>query len=146
MSEKLKILQLEDEKNDVELVRAVLDEQGYEYELDNVDTRDEFISALNEYRYDLVISDYALPTYDGLSALEDHLQKCPHVPFIMFTGSLGEEGAVNVLKSGATDYVTKEHMQRLGPSISRALEEVRERSERCKAEEMLRKTRNNTGL
>ena len=137
MSEKLKILHLEDDARDVELVRAILNEQDYEYELDIVDTRDGFISALNEGRYNLVISDYSLPTYDGWSALREHQQKCPDVPFIMFTGSLGEERAVDTLKMGATDYVAKENFDRLGPAISRSLKEVSEQKKRRAAEQKL---------
>jgi len=136
----MKILYLEDDANDVELVRSIFDAEGYAYELDTAITRDDFISALNSRRYDLICSDYQLPGFDGLSALAIHQKLCPEVPFILVSGSIGEVRAIEALKSGATDYVMKEHLQRLGPAVRRAQEEARERSERRQAEASLRRS------
>ncbi|MEW6334943.1 MAG: LuxR C-terminal-related transcriptional regulator, partial [Thermodesulfobacteriota bacterium] len=88
---------------------------------------------------EIILSDYSLPSFDGLSALQHAVKRCPDVPFIFVSGALGEETAIELLRQGATDYVLKNRLSRLGPAVSRALEEVKERKERKTAEEELKK-------
>ncbi len=89
---------------------------------------------------DLILSDYALPSFDGSSALTIAKKKAPDVPFIFVTGTMGEEVAIETLKNGATDYVLKTRLVRLVPSVWRALREAAERRERRRAEEQLRRS------
>ncbi len=136
-SRRLKILHLEDQPNDVELVRAMLEREGYDLDLDNVVTRDAFMRALDENEYDLILSDFSLPAFDGLSALAMSLQKAPYTPYIFVSGTLGEERAIESLTNGATDYVLKTRMERLGPTVARALKEAKERNERREVQKRL---------
>jgi DNA-binding NarL/FixJ family response regulator len=85
----------------------------------------------------LILSDYSLPSFNGLSALKIARERCPEVPFIFVSGALGEELAIELLKQGATDYVLKNRLSRLAPAVCRALQEVEERNERRMAEEAL---------
>ena len=140
MSSTLRILHLEDIRNDAELVRATLDEEGVACEIVLVDTRADFLRALEGGRFDLILPDYKLPSFDSLAALAIAQEKCPDVPFITVSGTIGEERAIETLKSGATDYVLKHRLSRLAPSVRRALHEARERTERRRAEEALRKS------
>jgi PAS domain S-box-containing protein len=134
----LRILLLEDEANDADLVRELLEANHFNCETTRVQTRDEFIAALDRGDIDLIFSDYALPSFDGLSALKLVLSARPDLPFIFVSGALGEEEAIEALKVGATDYVLKTRLSRLVPAVQRALGEARERAERKRAEERLR--------
>ena len=98
-----------------------------------------YLKGLDEFSPDIILSDYSLPSFDGLSALKLAVQRCPDVPFIFVSGALGEETAIELLKQGATDYVLKSRLSRLGPAVSRALQEVKERNERKMAVEALKK-------
>jgi len=138
MDSPLRVLHLEDAIRDTELVQASLDEEGIRSELTRVEAEQDFISALTGGRFDLILADYTLPAFDGLSALKLAQQHAPDVPFLFVSGTLGEDVAIEALKKGATDYVLKTHLNRLGPSITRALREARERTERKRAEEALR--------
>ena len=102
-----------------------------------VETQADFFAALEQGGFDLILADYTLPSFDGLSALKIALEKCPDVPFIFVSGTLGEEVAIEALKIGATDYVLKERLSRIVPSVHRALREAQERTERKLAEEAL---------
>lgn len=135
-SDKLRILHLEDNPEDVELVRETIAAQGIDVDIVDVETRADFIGAL-EGDYDLVLADYTLPSFDGLSALAIARATFPFLPFIFVTGTMGEEKAVETLKRGATDYVLKSHLTRLVPSIMRALREAEERIGRKKDQEAL---------
>jgi len=146
---KLCILYLEDSAIDVELVRSTLDTEGIDYDLVHVATRAEFISALEkgpavegevEREFDIILADYKLPSFDGMSALAIAQEKCPEIPFIMISGTIGEEMAIDTVKSGATDYVLKQRMARLVPAIRRALHEAEEHTKRKRAEEALRES------
>jgi DNA-binding NarL/FixJ family response regulator len=139
MSEDLRILILEDVPADAELIRYELTESGISYTPCCVSDKASYFKALDEYSPDLILSDYSLPSFDGLSALKLAVGRCPDVPFIFVSGALGEETAVELLKQGAVDYVLKDRLFRLGPAITRALQEVRERRERQTAEEALKK-------
>ena len=138
MSEELRVLILEDVPTDAELVQYELTEAGFAFTAECVAAKPTFLKALEEFSPGLILSDYLLPSFDGLSALKIAREKCPEVPFIFVSGALGEELAIELLKQGATDYVLKNRLSRLGPAVSRALQEVEERNERRMAEEALR--------
>lgn len=135
----LSILYLEDELNDVELVQAKLKEEGFACDVIHVETQADFVSALDKGEFDIILADYKLPSFDGLSALAIAREKTPEVPFIFLSGVMGEELAIETLKNGAIDYVLKQRLSRLGPAIRRALREAEEHLERRKAEEELKK-------
>jgi len=135
----LRILYLEDDRNDVELVCTKLEDEGLLCSVIPVETQADFVMALNNYRFHVILADYKLPSFDGLAALSIAREKAPDVPFIFVSGSMGEELAIDSLKRGATDYVLKQRLSRLGPAIRRALEEAEEHRERRKAEEEVRK-------
>jgi len=139
MKQKLRILNLEDNQNDTELIQAVLVEEGIDCDLVRVETREDFTKALEQDKFNLILADYSLPSFNGLSALKIVQEKCPDIPFILVSGAIGEELAIEILKSGATDYVLKSRLSRLVPAIDRALREAEERIERKQAEEALRK-------
>jgi signal transduction histidine kinase/CheY-like chemotaxis protein len=136
MTPPLRILLLEDSIQDAELIQELLEADHFVCEVTRVQTRAEFLTALEEGGIDLVLADYALPSFDGLSALKLTLGAHPDLPFI-FVSSFGEEIAIDALTSGATDYVLKTRLSRLVPSVQRALREARERAEHKKAEEAL---------
>ncbi len=137
MISRLRVLHIEDDPLDAELVRSTLAEEGLACEIVGVETRDDFISEVAEGGFDVIFADYSLPGFDGLSALEIAKEKCPDIPFIFISGKMGEELAIETLKAGATDYVLKDRISRLVPSVRRAMREARERSERKKAVEEL---------
>ena len=105
-----------------------------------VETEEDFLRAIDEFNPDLIISDYQMPTFDGLTALKLTLQRTPLTPFILVTGSLNEDTAVDCMKAGVTDYVVKEHLKKLGPAVIRALEEKRIRMERLAAQKSLKES------
>src|SRR5271163_3445386 len=135
----LRILLLEDSIQDAELVQDLLEADHFVCEVTRVQTRAEFLAALEDGGCDLILADYKLPSFDGLSALKLALNARPDLPFIFVSG-FGEEIAIEALTSGATDYVLKTRLSRLVPSVQRALREARERAERKKAEEALRRS------
>jgi two-component system, cell cycle sensor histidine kinase and response regulator CckA len=134
----IQILHLEDDPADVSLVREILDAGGVRCAIVHVDSRERFASALEEKTFDLVLSDFALPSFDGKSALEIVRGWDPDLPFIFVSGTMGEELAVESLRSGATDYVLKDRPARLVASVHRALAEAAERRKRRNAELGLR--------
>ncbi len=137
MKSSLRILYLEDDRSDLELVRAKLEDEGLTCDITHVETRAGFTAALDRGIFDIILSDYKLPSFDGISALALAREKTPDVPFIFVSGAMGEELAIETLKKGATDYVLKQRLSRLVPAIRRALEEVEEHLERKKAEKAL---------
>src|SRR5437867_6087449 len=134
----LHILHLEDNPTDGELVQSVLEAAGLACAIERVETRAEFQKALEQARFDLIISDFTLPSFDGMSALEMARQKSPGIPFVFVSGTMGEEVAVDSLKQGASDYVLKDRLSRLIPSVQRARREAQERAERRRIGEELR--------
>lgn len=130
----LNILLVEDSPLDAELIEAYLVDGGLEFSLLCVETREDFVAALETHCYDIILADYILPCFNGIAALEIARATCPGVPFIFVSATLGEEVAIETLKSGATDYVLKRRLMRLVPSIERALREVQERLDRSKAQ------------
>jgi two-component system, cell cycle sensor histidine kinase and response regulator CckA len=134
MKSPLHILQLEDDLKDAELVQSALEVEGIAGVYTCVQDRAHFIAALEGGGIDLVISDFTLPLFDGLSAVAIVRSRWPDLPFILVSGILGEERVIDSLKSGATDYVLKEHLSRLPPAVRRAMQEVEERAERQRLE------------
>jgi len=136
-SRRTRILHLEDNEFDLELVRSLLEKEDLNCEITPVETQADFVRALESGEWDLILSDYALPSFNGLEALAIAVATCPNTPFIFVTGTLGEDIAVESLKVGATDYVLKQRMARLSSSVRRALKERAERLRRELAEREL---------
>jgi len=134
MKTPLKIVHLEDNKIDVELVKEILTLEDLNFNITSVDNRSDFINALKEETIDIILADYSLPSFDGLSALKLAREMGLSTPFILVSAVLGEELAIEALQSGATDYVLKSRMERLVPAIQRALREKEERDQREKLE------------
>jgi PAS domain S-box-containing protein len=142
VTDPLRILLLEDDPGDAALIQELLEVDNLLCEVTRVQTRAEFLAALENADIDLILADYQLPSFDGLSALTLALGVRPDLPFIFVSGTLGEDVAIEALKIGATDYVLKTRLSRLVPSVQRALSEARERAERKRAEETLREQAN----
>ena len=138
MSKKLRIVILEDRPTDVELIKFELNEGGIEFTAYWAANEDEYLRALREFRPDLILSDYDLPHYNGSLALAAAKKKCPEAPFILVTGAVGEDRAIEILTQGAMDYVLKHRLHRLVPAVRRALAEIGEQRRRKAAEEELR--------
>jgi signal transduction histidine kinase/DNA-binding response OmpR family regulator len=136
----LRILHLEDDPKDAELAQAMLETGGYACQVTRVETRPRFSASLERDDFNLILADYTLPAFDGISALKIAAEKRPEVPFIFVSGTLGEEVAIEALNIGATDYVLKTRLSRLVPSVVRALREAAERAERTLAVESLRRS------
>lgn len=139
-SSPLHLLILEDVPEDAELIALALATAEVCFSYDVVDTETAFQIALNKTRYDAVVSDYRLPSFNGLRAFERLQQSGQEVPFILVTGSLGEEAAVECIKQGMTDYVLKDHLFRLPMVLKRALQEFELRRQRQAAIAQLHQT------
>ena len=140
MRQPLRILSIEDDPKDMELIRDLLATEGVDCEVKRIDTEAALAASLEEGGIDLILADYSLPSFDGISALKLAMKVCPDVPFIFVSGTLGEEVAIEALKIGATDYILKTSLSRLVPSVWRALREATQKAERKRAEEALRKS------
>jgi PAS domain S-box-containing protein len=140
MKTPLRILHLEDNPKDAELVQATLQAEGFVCEVVLVQTREDYLAAAEQGPFDLILADYTLPHFDGLSALAIRQEHCPDVPYIIVSGLMGEEVAIESLKSGATDYVLKNRLSRLAPAVRRTLREVEEQREIKQAQEALRES------
>lgn len=134
MNGRVLILYLEDDPRDAELVREKLRQAGLPCELRIARDRSEYEAALAETRFDLILSDYKLPDYEGIAALALARTKQPDAPFILISGTLGEEEAVNCVLRGATDYVLKHRLERLLPAMLRALTEAEDYQKRREAD------------
>ncbi len=137
MNRSIRVLHLEDNPHDAELIRQKLKVEGLSFDIVWVNGKEAFESALDREAFDLVLADYNLPDYDGNSALKRVRQKRPELPVIVISGTVGEEEAVECLKAGATDYVLKQRPQRLGAAVTRALAEKGEQGRRREAESAL---------
>lgn len=142
MSRELQILSLEDDPRDTELIQELLEAEAILCELIRVDSKDAFLASLENYRIDLILADYTLPSFDGISALKLAMVALPDVPFLFVSGTLGEEVAIEALKIGATDYILKSRLWRLAPAVRRALRESKEKAERKRAQESLTQSEN----
>ena len=135
MAEALQILILEDYPTDAELIQFELQEAGFIFTSKVVMTEEDFVSAIQEFHPDLILSDYDLPQYNGALALAEARRKCPETPFILVTGAVSEDRAIEILTQGAKDYVLKNRLQqRLVPAVKRALAEAEEHRARKQAE------------
>src|ERR1700730_6733069 len=140
MRQPLRILSVEDDPKDAKLIQDLLETEGVACEVTRVDTEAALLASVEQDGIDLILADYSLPSFDGVSALKFAMKACPDVPFIFVSGTLGEEVAVEALKIGATDYVLKTRLSRLVPSVLRALREATQRAERKRAEQALRQS------
>lgn len=138
MEKKLEILMLEDLEEDAGLIEYVLKKDGLRYDAFRVDTKEGFIQAIREHRYDLILSDHSLPQFNSMEALKICRRLGLPVPFILITGTVSEEFAVTCLKQGADDYVLKSNLSRLPSAIKNALNQRKLQEERLKAELELR--------
>ncbi|QGZ29109.1 hybrid sensor histidine kinase/response regulator [Stutzerimonas stutzeri] len=134
----ISLLFVEDSPHDAELALLTLERTHYTVDTEIVYDRAGVVEALQRRRFDLILSDLILPGYSGSQALQDARQLAPETPFIFLSGVFGEEHAVNMMRSGAVDYVLKQNLNFLPKAIERALSEVQERHGRLRAEEALR--------
>jgi len=133
----LRILILEDVPMDAELVEYELARASIPFLSRRVDSRDGFLHALEDFGPDLILSDYTLPRFDGMTALSLAKERAPNIPFLIVTGSVNEETAVGCMKAGATDYLLKSNLARIGPAIEAALERSRAHAQKVQAEAAL---------
>ncbi len=139
MKKELHLLILEDNPADAELAVRELKKEGFVVKWSLVDTEEAFREALNQ-RPEVILADYNLPSFDGLSALKIKQVISPTIPLIIISGAIGEELATECIKIGATDYVLKDKLFRLGPVVKRALKEAEEHRERKQAEKELKQS------
>ena len=137
MESTLKILILEDIEEDVELIKRTLGKAGLQYEAVQVDSREGFIKALQEYDADVILSDHSLPQFNSIDAIELCKKTGSEVPFILVTGAVSEEFAVSCLKRGADDYVLKSNLARLPNAINNALKQKEAELAKAKAAQAL---------
>ena len=140
MKDSLHILNLEDNANDAGLNQAMIAARWTACDLLRVDNRADFVAALDEGGVDVILSDFTMPGFNGLEALELAREMRPDIPFLFVSGTIGEDTAIEALKHGATDYVLKHRLVRLIPAVDRALREAAERAECQRAEEAMRQS------
>ncbi len=134
----LRIVAVEDVASEADLAAHYLKRAGLHCQMVRVETEPDLLRALRETQPDLVMSDFSLPQFDGMSALKITRQEYPDVPFIFVSGTIGEERAIEALRFGATDYILKTNLARLAPAVQRALEEADGRRAKLRAEQGLR--------
>jgi PAS domain S-box-containing protein len=138
MSKQISILHLEDDPVDADLIQEMISSGNISAAITRVQTREEFNESINRGGYDLILSDYKLPMFDGISAMRMAEERCPEIPFIFVSGALGEDAAIETLTRGATDYVLKSKLIRLVPAVKRAMEEQKNKQEAGRLEEMMK--------
>lgn len=138
MTVNLKILILEDNQSDADLLQRELKKSGLSFTSEIVQTREEFENALQNFNPDIILSDYSLPAFDAVSAFHIKQNKSPLIPFIIVSGVIGEENAVKLIKSGVTDYALKDKLFTLPTKINRALKDTEERKEKKAIAEKLK--------
>lgn len=126
MESKLRILHLEDNQNDAELIKEKINNNGINAEIDCIVSKEDYITGIESGNYDLILSDYSLPNYNGLMALIETQKRNIKTPFIFVSGTIGEERAIQCLQLGALDYVLKDKLERLSAAINRALKIIEE--------------------
>jgi len=141
--QKLNILSLEDSVRDFELIREQLVQEGHNFNLTRVEKETEFVSALRNTNYDIILADFRLPGFDAFKALELCNEICPDIPFVCVSGMIGEETAAELIRQGAVDYVLKDKIGRLPLALNRALNEASEKRSRRQAEEALHESEQN---
>jgi len=136
----LSVLSLEDSLLDFEIISDQLSSAGFKLSIDRVETENEFANAIQNKKYDVILSDFNLPHFDAFAALSIAHSTLPDVPFICVSGMVGEEKAIELIKRGATDYILKDRLARLPSAVQRALDEAEQRLIRKKAEVDLQKS------
>lgn len=136
-SRKARILIVEDEAWDAELAQRLLTSAGLGFTSVVVDTKASFMAELADFRPDVILSDYHLPGFSGEAALKIALEICPDIPFVFWSGVLGDDAAVELIRQGATDYVLKDRPARLPSVIHRALAEAEQRAHLAQLEDQL---------
>jgi len=136
----LRLLQLEASQDDADRIVSVLMDGGIACQAQRVDQAEAFIKALKKKKFDVILADYSLPGFDGFTALSLARQICPDIPFIFVATTLGKDLALDAVRRGATDYILKQRLGRLVPSIHRALRELEDRLERKRVEQVLRQS------
>jgi two-component system sensor histidine kinase UhpB len=134
----INLLILEHDENDLELLLYELKKGALDFVPKIVETKEQFVQALTDHTPDVILSDYSLPGFDGVAAFNIKQQICPDVPFIIVSGTIGEENAVELIKNGVTDYAIKDKLFTVIPKIRRAIQEAKERREKVEAEQGLR--------
>ena len=137
MNKPIRILIVEDASADADLAQSMIRKQLKSCEFQVVETRKDFLAALQGFQPDIILSDYSLPCFDGMKAIKLALRHAPLTPIIIWTGALNEEVAVKCIKAGASNYILKENIKRLGPAVMHALEERELLVTRKQAEENL---------
>ena len=140
MTTPLRVLIVEDSPDDAESIVLRLEKEGFQLDWQRVQTESDYLAAL-ETPPDLILADWTLPQFSGLHALQRMRQRGLDIPFVIISGTVGEEAAVEALRQGASDYVFKDRLARLGQAVQRALEDLQLRQERQQAEEALRSER-----
>jgi len=133
----LNILSLEDSLKDFEIIRERLLDEGFKMNLLRVEKENDFVRSLQNGKWDVILADFRLPGFDAFAALRFSREICPDVPFVCVSGSIGEEIAIELIKSGAEDYVLKDRLARLPFAINRALDGAKDKKARRLAEEAL---------
>src|SRR6202044_2511875 len=136
MAATLQLVVVEDSVEDAELVARHLAKAGLDVVMHRVQTEAEFIFALREKQPDLILSDFSLPQFNGLRALDVAIANAPDTPFIYVSGTIGEERAIDALRRGATDYVLKSNLSRLSTAVERALREAKLKADRRHSEQV----------
>src|SRR3954469_12559581 len=134
----INLLILEHDENDLELLLYELKKGELDFDPKIVGNKEQFTHALTNFCPDVILSDYSLPGFDGIAAFHLKQQLCPDVPFIIVSGTIGEENAVELIKNGVTDYSIKDKLFTVIPKIKRALKEANERREKMETEQNLR--------
>lgn len=138
MGKPLNLLIVEDSPNDAELVIATLRHAGFAPTTQQVETEADFLAALKKSP-DIILSDYSMPQFNGLRAAELLQASGLNIPFILISGTVGEDAAVEAMKRGAADYLLKDRLARLGQAVEQALEQKRLRAEHKRADEEIRR-------
>ncbi|MCG6537532.1 MAG: response regulator, partial [Syntrophales bacterium LBB04] len=138
MNKTIRILIVEDNPNDVELIKREINQVIKSCKFECVDTEGDFLKSLSEFKPEIIVSDYSMPAFDGLSVIHLARKNAPLTPVIICTGSIDEETAAETVKAGAVDYVVKEHIVRLSQAVLHALEKKQMWEERIQAAERLR--------
>ena len=137
MNLELNILHLEDDDDAYLIAVALRLGMASTCQVEQVQTREDFVAALEHPAIDLILSDFSLPSFDGLTALELARGKRPDVPFIFVSGTMGEEVAINALQCGASDYVFKHRLPRLAPAVQRAIADAEKQRELQRTEQAM---------
>jgi DNA-binding NtrC family response regulator len=135
----MRVLILEDTKSDLELLQRELKRSGISCACEVAVNEKTFREMLQTFVPDLILSDYALPSFTGAAAFRIAKGMCPDVPFIIVSGTIGEETAVQLIKDGVTDFILKDNLFQLGFKIERAMKEAKERTEKKTAYEIMRR-------